>query len=275
MKKIFISYGDKRFTQSLKRLAKEAKALHRFDKVITYGPKDMPGAIKYSPLSIFKRGGGYWLWKPYIIYKTLQGCKDGDIVEYTDAGCHLQADSNEWKMYDECLKDHNAIFFQYRDIKYAGWEKFCKHKENNRSKNLHWTKDITIDYFRQYDRNDDFLEYNELHGCHIIVKRCPETLFFIGEWLRISILHPELIIDAFGPDVYHPSPTFNEHRHDQSIVTPLVYFYKDKLNIEVMPETTESNTEHAAVVAARIKDKAFQNQWERFKYFVKRRILHH
>jgi hypothetical protein len=39
-----------------------------------------------------RRGAGYWLWKPYIIYRELYGARDGDIIIYTDAGVNVVAD---------------------------------------------------------------------------------------------------------------------------------------------------------------------------------------
>ena len=32
-----------------------------------------------------KRGAGYWLWKPYIIYHELYLASEGDIIIYSDA----------------------------------------------------------------------------------------------------------------------------------------------------------------------------------------------
>ena len=61
---VFISYGDIVFQKSLKRIVKEAKSLKIFDKVIAYTPTDLPKEIMQSPLMQYKRGGGYWLWKP-------------------------------------------------------------------------------------------------------------------------------------------------------------------------------------------------------------------
>ena len=36
-----------------------------------------------------KRGYGYWLWKSYIIKKTMDMMKDGDILLYLDSGCEI------------------------------------------------------------------------------------------------------------------------------------------------------------------------------------------
>jgi hypothetical protein len=32
-----------------------------------------------------KRGAGYWLWKPYLIFQELYLALDGDIILYSDA----------------------------------------------------------------------------------------------------------------------------------------------------------------------------------------------
>jgi hypothetical protein len=32
-----------------------------------------------------KRGAGYWLWKPYLIFQELYLALDGDIIVYSDA----------------------------------------------------------------------------------------------------------------------------------------------------------------------------------------------
>ena len=96
MSNIFISYGDDKFKKSLKHIKKEARKIGIFDKIKTYTPNDLPLSIKASPLFLFEKGGGYWIWKPYIIYDALLHCKNSDVVFYADAGCTLNANSKEW-----------------------------------------------------------------------------------------------------------------------------------------------------------------------------------
>jgi hypothetical protein len=38
-----------------------------------------------------KRGAGYWLWKPYIIFQELYLARDGDIILYSDASVNFIA----------------------------------------------------------------------------------------------------------------------------------------------------------------------------------------
>ena len=32
---------------------------------------------------------GFWLWKPFIIKKTMENMNDGDVLLYLDCGCEL------------------------------------------------------------------------------------------------------------------------------------------------------------------------------------------
>ena len=124
MANILISYGDSNFSNSLDRLIEQAKELNLFDEIKTYTPKDIPIYIKSSPLFAFEKGGGYWIWKPYIIYHTLKKCQLGDIVYYVDAGCSINKNSKEWNSFQCNLQHYNAIFFQYRSNINYGWESF-------------------------------------------------------------------------------------------------------------------------------------------------------
>lgn len=245
-----ISYGDERFRESLARIKRQAQRLGFFDKIITYTPKDLPLSIKSSPLFAYTKGGGYWLWKPYIIYRTLQGCAYGDVVYYVDAGCRLNGESKEWDRYCELLKQHDAIFFQYRcDFDY-GWAHMCSSPQNNSTKIKHWMKPLTTDYFLKWFGEPSFLDYNKIWGGAMIIKKTKENAL-VNEWLSLSLFHPELVVDPFGEELSRLPDTFNAHRHDQSIITPLVYHYKDRQNILVLPETSESQPQTAAIVAER------------------------
>lgn len=252
MANIFISYGDEKFKKSLKQIKKEARGVGIFDIIKTYTPHDLPWSIKASPLFLFKKGGGYWIWKPYIIFDALQHCKENDIVYYTDAGCTLNTNSKEWNIYLDEMQTHNAIFFQYRsNASYEGWASYCKEESNNSPKIVHWMKPSTIDYFTELFGNQDFLQYNKIWGGAIIIKKTPQLLNIIEQWLKISLFHPNLICDPYGAELSKIPSTFNVHRHDQAIITPLVFQYKESDNICILYETSESQRETAAIIASR------------------------
>ena len=152
------------------------------------------------------------------------------------------------------MEIHNAIFFQYREnVKYSGWERFCKLEENNSVKIKHWMKPSTQKYFNEYFRDKSYLDYGKIMAGFCIVKKTKSPLEIMEEWFNITMFHPELIVDPFGTDLLSLPESFNAHRHDQSIITPLVYFYAKDDDILVLPETAETDHERAAVIASRYK----------------------
>lgn len=252
MANIFISYGDDKFRKSLAQIKKEAKGVGIFNKIITYSPRDLPDYIKSSPLFLFPKGGGYWIWKPYIIYKALQSCQENDVIYYADAGCTLNPTSTEWQVFTQKMKSCNAILFQYKpNVQYEGWEAYCSAPSNNSPKILHWMKPSAIHYFTEYFGCQDFLQYNKIWGGAIIIKKTPKLLCFFDQWLKISMFHPELLCDPFGKELSEIPTSFNAHRHDQAILTPLIFKYEKIDNVLVLPETSESNKSNAAIAATR------------------------
>lgn len=252
MANILVAYADIHYKESLMRLKRLARKTGRFDKILIYTPKDLPEFVKASPLFAFSRGGGYWVWKPYVVVDALSKCNLGDIICYVDSGCYLNKDSKEWDYYFEVLKQYNAIFFQYRDnISYSGWEEFCTYSNNNIVEVGHWMKPTTKDYFMEFFGDDSFTHYAKIWCGGFFVKKTRTIINIVNEWYRLILFNPILFVDPIGKECMHLPESFNVHRHDQAVVTPLVYYYKDIDNVLVLPETSESDKEHAAIVASR------------------------
>lgn len=253
MANIFISYGDDNFSGSLFRIKLQAKKLKLFDKIIIYTPKDLPIYVKSSPLMAFSQGGGYWVWKPYIIYETLKKCQEGDIVIYTDAGCSLRA-GKEWEEYLSYLESYNAIFFHYREGFDYGWgDKYCSDEANNNPQIMHWTKPSCLEYFHRYYKNDEYFSFNKIPSGFFIVRKTRNILNVIDDWFKIAIFHPELFIEPYGAEKDNLPCSFNAHRYEQSVLTLLVYYYQKKDNLLVLPERLESDRNHAVVAADRYR----------------------
>ncbi len=247
MKKIFITYGNQPFCDTLKRLKKEAKSLGIFDKVITYTEKDLSKEVLSSPLMQYLRGGGYWVWKPYVILKTMQAYPDALIV-YTDAGCSLNNNSEEWNQWFQLMQSNDVLVQAYQPDTDYGWNAIFG---TSSTAIATWTKKQTIDYFDERIGTDKWHSFNKIWGGYLMI--CNKTTL-MKDWLDTMLSHPELVIDPTEEELTDQYPDFVLHRHDQSILTALVYqyIYDKKLRICVMPETAES-TQTAAVVASRIR----------------------
>ena len=95
MNRVFISYGDLKYKRHLSRIKKEASSLNRFDNIFTETNTTIEKHSAFQNAledNYFKetysspRGGGYWIWKPFVILKTLKSMQEGDILLYADAG---------------------------------------------------------------------------------------------------------------------------------------------------------------------------------------------
>lgn len=270
MAKIFVAYADERYKESLNRIKRQAKRTHRFDRILLYTPKDLPEYIKASPLFAFSRGGGYWVWKPYVVMDALSKCQEGDIVCYADSGCSLNKDSEEWDVFFAALEKHNAIFFQYRaDFSYPGWDKICKNPQNNSTAIRHWMKPLTKTYFEEYFGSDSFCDFSKIMGTIFFIKKTTPLINVIREWYNLALFHPILFMDPIGKETTSLPDDFNVHRHDQAVLTPLIYYYKCIDQVLVLPETSESDKTHAAIIASRF----IQREMPLWLY-IKYRIYH-
>ena len=248
---VFVTYADERFKISAERITRQARRSGIFDRIAIYSPKELPASVRSSPLFLETKGGGYWCWKPYIISHALKQCEVGDVVVYADAGCTLIADSPEWTEFKRLLQDHTAIFFQYRrDYQYQGWEQYCHDNAPDKTAIKHWMKPSLIDYFQKYNHPGMF-DYDSLWAGFIIYKKTERQTTILDQWLKITFLRPDLVIPPFGYETIGLPGSYYDHRCNQSILTPLVFLYKDEDKVAVLPETSESQTGHPAILASR------------------------
>lgn len=247
MKKVFITYANEKFALSEKQVLKEARALGIFDKCIGYTPKDLPEYMKANPLMAFARGGGYWCWKPYIIWKTMQDYPNA-IVVYADAGCRVQAGS-EWDEWFELMKTYDTLLMQYRKGFDYGWQQLYPEKRISTALN-HWAKKSLLDFYDGGFENKDWHEQSSLWAGLVITIGKSKV---IKEWFEMVQFRPDLFFDPFGSEVYEQNESYIEHRHDQSVLTAIVLSgVENGWNIKILPEVSESREEAAVVTARRV-----------------------
>ena len=244
MKRILIAYANEPMKYSLKQLGIQARYIKQIDKVILYTDKDLPKEILMSPLMNYKRGGGYWAWKPFIIWKTLQNFPEGTKICYIDAGCTIFP-GNEWDKYFEMLNDRDTILFQYAN-NIPRWEPIfgC-----SSSAIECWTKKKTLDYFDRFLGTTQYHKFAKIWGGLVFCKS--QDNIFIKEWLDITLKHPELILDPNEEELKDQHPSFNKnHRHDQSIITPLAFKYQNEC-ITILPELFDENKQSNIIITSR------------------------
>ncbi|SEH61590.1 hypothetical protein [Epilithonimonas hominis] len=256
MAKKFITYGSNAFVHSAKRIIEEAKSLNIFDETQRYDFKDLPLSIQSSPLFLDKKKGGFWLWKAYVIYDSLSKLNDGDLLVYSDSGCELK-NPDGWKAELEILNLKDAIFYQYSENRNYAFSKFNP-AFNDSPKLKYWMKKNLRETFQPIFDNEAWLEKNKLMAGFIIVKKTPDTMMLIKQWLDVMILRPDLVAD---PLLFEKqSSEFSSHRHDQSILSIIVRYYEDKINILVKDELSESDYPDQILKASRRLDHVPENK---------------
>lgn len=149
-----------------------------------------------------ERGAGYWLWKPYIIFWAMEYANDGDTLIYSDAGVefvnHVSHIINRM--------DQDIFFFS------NGWPHYdwCKKMVFD---------SIIPDFRGQAMRREDM---PQVQASVIFFRVNANTRKFVKEWLLWCQM-PGFIDDSpsEGPEY----AGFQEHRHDQAILTCLAYKY--------------------------------------------------
>jgi hypothetical protein len=75
----------------------------------------------------------------------------------------------------------------------------------------------------------------------------------IDEWFNLINSNPCLLVDSNQDNEIETNNSLNEHRHDQALLTAMVYLYKEIDNALIMPESFEMNA-IGPIVTSRIND---------------------
>ena len=214
-----LAFGKPFAYESQDALSSEAE--NYFDTVHPFTDKNLDiGFIdKNRDIFNYKRGWGFWLWKPYIIKKTLESLNDGDVCLYCDSGNSIISDPSP--LFNLCKDVGGILLFENRDGSPSGqiW------------RNAEWTK---YDCYTLMDcKEDRYVNGNQIDGAYSVWEKSDKTMSFINEYLNycenINIISDLPCITGDNISV------FKDHRHDQSVLSLMAIKY----NIKTFPEPSE------------------------------------
>ena len=144
-------------------------------------------------------------WKPYIINKTLKNINENDILFYIDSKYYFT------KKFSELYKSlFNEDFLIWRN------------KPNEESYYLkNWCK---MDVIHKYNVYEEVFEKN-MESCWagaMIMRKTNNVINIIQEWLTMCC--SENITDT--PSIIQNSIEFKDHRHDQALLSIVLWKYK-------------------------------------------------
>jgi hypothetical protein len=153
------------------------------------------------------RGSGYWLWKPYLIRRELEGLGHGDFLVYYDVGRPVLPHTITrclLPLLNWCERSNGGILPGVY---------VPEHGPNTR-----WIKRECFVAMGCDDAR--FRQHPQIQGTYSVWQKSADAESFVDEWLQWCA-RPEVLTDA----VVHPElpnfPDFVDHRHDQAVSTLL------------------------------------------------------
>ncbi|MDT8308000.1 MAG: hypothetical protein RQ866_00605 [Bacteroidales bacterium] len=181
-----------------------AKYIGGFDRVIGYGIDDIDKLFfsKYENILSQERGGGYWLWKPYLIRKTMAQLSEGDCLFYSDAGAYFLKNANV--LIDELENSNQDIMAFELPLIEEQWSK----------------KELFINMKCE---SGAYCKSNHIAASLILIKKTNKSINFVEEYLEYACNEIN-ITDLHDTNVVQKKH-YIEHRHDQSIFSLLYKKY--------------------------------------------------
>jgi hypothetical protein len=205
----FLTFGSHdNYIDAGKRLLKQSIHLNIFTESIFYTGEDLKCDIDFwnkhgDFITNNQRGYGYWLWKSYLIQKTMASMNNGDILLYLDCGCELvRAKKDNLLQCIDLVKTDKIIYTHTRVEKHYN------------------KKDLVV----KLDMNQDiYLETEQRQAGALLFLVCDETRAFVDKWYELCSDYHN--IDD-SPSILPNIPDFYDHRHDQAIFSLLSKKYK-------------------------------------------------
>ena len=199
--------GGQNYLDAANRIGEQARQLGIFDRVLVYTDRDIQEDEEFWSshgefVSNNKRGYGYWLWKPYLIKKTMDQMKDGDVLLYCDAGCELAQEKRDKLLSYFDIVNRDSII------------------GTNIENDIEWNKQDLITRLGMQDHPS--LEGRQRQSGILMILKNSTTYRIISEWYELGSDY-HMIDDS--PSVEENHPSFKEHRHDQSLWSLLTKKY--------------------------------------------------
>lgn len=148
-----------------------------------------------------KRGFGYWIWKSFLLHEMMKIYPDGTILVYLDAGAHLKKEVEP--LYSLFTNGITRLFVE------------------NTHDNTSYTKCEPIHGILGKDMIDKFYKSKQLDASFICLVNNETNRQFVSSWFDLCKKYS--YISDFNSIGCQELSTFIEHRHDQSLLSLLVF----------------------------------------------------
>lgn len=214
-----ISYSSRDFKSRENKINIQGINSNLFHKFKCFTEKDIDNEFKEKLGDVWyksKRGGGYWAWKVFIIYKKLNEMKENDVLVYVDSGCSINITDKSKKRFNEYIEMVNNH-----------WTGFLRFRLGENCKEKLYNNKYFLDFFQKRFNCDvnNYIEDSQLLAGILIMRKTKFVMDFFNEVLKMIYENPNIISDLYT------SPNEN-HRHDQSVMSILYKHMNGDLIIE-------------------------------------------
>lgn len=225
-----ITFGDDEFSQSRNYNLKSALKYGHVDKTKLYTRKNLDPVFLSDNKKVLaaKRGGGYWLWKPYIIENAFTSLKEGDYLVYSDSGSFFKKDVHI--LIDYMKKNEMIVFLNQLD-----------HKEGEYSK-----RDAFV-YMGVDDKG--FENTYQYEASFLLVEKNEITEKFLKEWLKYAC-DKRIISDDENTCGLMNYEGFIQNRYDQTVLSLLAkkYGFKGSRPVDMPRSKEERNLDYPQII---------------------------
>lgn len=195
MKKTLISFGSNGYEKTLEKLSESSKQF--FDDVIIYNEKDIEELKNKYPQHFYNgRGYGYWLWKPYLILKTLNNMSEGDALMYCDATTHFINDPHPLMELTN-LQDVVVFSTEYTNKQFTKYDTF----------------------YGMECLSDEYSNGKHANAAFLIIKKTDNSIGVMNQYFKYCCDY-NIVSDSININGKNFTE-FIDHRHDQSILSLL------------------------------------------------------
>ena len=149
------------------------------------------------------RGFGYWLWRAPLILHEVNQLPDDEILIFLDAGCELNVNRNStMRLVDYCeFARRNDLMVMETKFPLEQW---CK-----------------IDVLVDMSLPESLWQTGLYEPGVMAIRKSERTISLLNDWIDWMTVDNYHYLDD-SPSRKPELPTFEEHRHDQAILTCLL-----------------------------------------------------
>ena len=198
----FITFANNCCNNSKIKAVKSARNPGGFDFATVHDLNSLSQGFRRTHQFILrqKRGSGYWIWKPYVILKTLvENMANGDLLMYQDAGAYFIRNAGPLlKLCQDMEKGILVFHTRFLEKQFSKRDAFIL---------------MDMDDGRVYETFQRLASF-------LVVRRNCQSLQFVMEWLAYSS-DPRILTDMDNQMGKGNLAGFAENRHDQTVLSLL------------------------------------------------------